>query len=137
MAAGCVGVARRNGSTQQFVEERPVQKHSKDPFLALLLCPAGSIHHPEEVRLDPAHAFEAELATELLVLDGVLRDGGSVRLIHLDRRRIEMSEDVTPARRPRRQQRPIALCPHWTSRPMRSAVRIVATLPEVNDRKSA
>jgi len=69
---------------QKGVKARPLEPDSQGDLLLRLGAPAGAEHHPQEVRLDPAHAFEAERAAEIAVLGGEVPNLGPVRLVDDD-----------------------------------------------------
>src|SRR6185295_7865942 len=64
--------------------------------------PAGAIHHPQEFRLDPAHAVEAERAAEAPMPGRVVSNGWTIRLVRHDRCLIVLGKDMPPLRRPAR-----------------------------------
>src|SRR3990172_7258502 len=72
---------RRHGFLEDLRESLSTQPNREGNFLPRLGSPRGSIHHPEKVRLDPAHSFEAEIASKLTVLQCIFGDRRSVRLI--------------------------------------------------------
>ncbi|MDQ7759084.1 hypothetical protein RAB70_19100 [Xanthomonas sontii] len=66
----------------------------------MLLRPTGAGHHPQEIRLDPAHPVVAELAAEALVVQGELRNRRAIHLVDIDRIGVEARQDVTALARP-------------------------------------
>src|SRR5262252_2897249 len=91
---------RRNGFRQDAVEEGASQTKSQRDFLALFGTPAGSIHHPEKIGLDPAHARVGEIAAECAVRDGIFSDRWSIGLIDDDGVRVVLGKDVLAFGRP-------------------------------------
>src|SRR6266568_9422079 len=102
VASGVIGLveAGRDRLGQNAVEEFATQPEAENDLLTLLGAPAGSIHHPQEIRLDPAHARIGEVASERAMLDGKLPDRWPIGLIHDDRARIIVGEDVPAVGRP-------------------------------------
>lgn len=75
------------GQGEYFVEALPADANSQYALLVVLGGPPRSIHHPQEVRLHPAHpsqahsSLEALLVMVVLVLDHCLCDMGLEGLV--------------------------------------------------------
>src|SRR6185369_516049 len=96
-------IAGVNGQPQDFIERGSPETQRKRYFLTLFRSPARAVHQPEEVRLNPRHATKAELASETLMLNGVMADSRSIRLVNHDGIAIELGEDVPSGSGPTRQ----------------------------------
>src|SRR5215471_14545419 len=93
-------VAGMHSLPEYFVEGGASQMDRKGSLLAFLSPPTGAKHHPKKVRLDPAHAVQAELSTELLMLHRELSDGRAVCLIDNDCLVIKLRQHMPPRGRP-------------------------------------
>src|SRR5258708_61279 len=85
---------------QQQIERRPPEPHSKDDLLPLLAGPPATIHHPEEIRLYPAHPLQAKFSPKVARARCEVTDRGAVRLIDDDGVIIIVSENMTTRLRP-------------------------------------
>src|SRR5260221_9190291 len=85
---------------QQQIERRPSEPHSQDDLLPLLAGPPATIHHPEEIRLYPAHPLQAKSSPKVAMARCEVTDRGTVRLIDDDGVIIIMSEKMTTRLRP-------------------------------------
>jgi hypothetical protein len=86
---------RLDGLAQQAIEEGSADPQAQRDLLARLRAPSRAVHHPQEIRLDPAHAVEAEVgAAELSVCDRVAARRLAIGLVHDDGVGVEMREDV-------------------------------------------
>src|SRR5262245_9885650 len=95
-----VVVAGLHRLRQDTLKELTAESKPQDDLLPVLCAPAAAVHHPEEVRLDPAHAREREAAAEIAVLNREASDGRPVGLVEDDRVVIVVGEDMTTFRRP-------------------------------------
>ena len=90
---------RMDRQPEDLVEGVPPQPDGERHLLALLGAPARAVHHPQEVRLDPGHAAQAEPAAEVAVPGGEVADLGPVRLVDDDRLGVELGQDVAAGAR--------------------------------------
>src|SRR5262245_20233176 len=88
--------ARGHRLRQNAVEEFTAKPQTERRLLALLGAPAGAIHHPEEIRLDPAHPSVGEAAAEFAVLDGMFADRWWIGLVDHDGFRVMVSKNMLP-----------------------------------------
>ncbi len=95
-------VGRVDRLAEDGVERLPAQVYRQGDLLIALRPPSGAVHHPEEVRLDPAHPIVAEGPAEPSVLRGEPPDLRGIRLIDDDRGRVVLRQDVAPRLRPAR-----------------------------------
>src|SRR5262245_21350467 len=79
-----------------------LQAEAKHNFLAFLGAPAGAIHHPEEIWLDPAHAPVGEITVQGAVPDGVGTDRWPIGLIDDNRCRVVVRQDMPTCAGPAR-----------------------------------
>src|SRR5262245_19327883 len=78
-----------------------LQAEAKHNVLALLGAPAGAIHHPEEIWLDPAHAPVREITVQGAVPNGIGTDRWPIGLIDDNRCRVMVRQDVPTRAGPR------------------------------------
>src|SRR5262245_38851040 len=91
---------RRNRGCQETLKERSADAKPECDLLVLLGTPPRAVHHPQEVRLDPTHPREAEVAPEVSVRGCVTADRRVVRLVNDHALVVELGQDVPPGFRP-------------------------------------
>lgn len=58
-------------------------KGRQNHHLTLLLTPAGAVHHPQKIGLNPTHPIQAEMvAAEVAMRRRKMTDGGAICLVH-------------------------------------------------------
>jgi hypothetical protein len=98
-----------HGLRQQVIETAAPQSNGQDDLLIRLRAPTAAIHHPQEVRLDPTHARERELAAERAMLGREASDARAIGLVDDDAVAIELRENVPASPWPARDLRLVAL----------------------------
>ena len=99
-----------DGISQNGIESLSCDSDGEYTFLVGFCAPSGAEHHPEEIRLDPAHSIELEFSAEMAMACGEVTDGGLVCLIDDYRLLIELGENMVAVAGPSLHLGDIGLC---------------------------